>query len=172
MDPVILIGSGVSLLAIGIALARVIAALNPDNRAEKRKSQPILLPEFRLGGSKGRDVPHQGQEIPVAIRAPFVRLGSSAPRTSHGDPREGVRIRSLVLLGVILLVLVFALAMRVGSSDTSLATLDLLHPSTILPMAASGLRTIESGVHEWFDATTASLRERLRHESPKESPAP
>jgi hypothetical protein len=56
MDLVFFIAIGLGLLAIGIAVARVIAALRPPYlRLDKTVTDPILLPEFRARGSKGRD---------------------------------------------------------------------------------------------------------------------
>jgi len=48
--------SGLGLLSLGVAVARVIAALRrPYTHIDKTVSDPILLPEFRAGGSEGRD---------------------------------------------------------------------------------------------------------------------
>ena len=57
MNFVFFIVIGLGLLAIGIAVARLIAALRPPyTRIDRTVSDPILLPEFRAGGSTDRDV--------------------------------------------------------------------------------------------------------------------
>ena len=49
--------SGVEVLLIGAAVARLRGALQPYKRAKKRGAGPILLPEFGSGPSGGREVP-------------------------------------------------------------------------------------------------------------------
>jgi hypothetical protein len=61
MDLVVFILIGLSLLAIGIAVARLIAALRPPyTHSDKTVTDPILLPEFRAGASRGRDARSSG----------------------------------------------------------------------------------------------------------------
>lgn len=56
MGPVFFIMIGLGFLAIGIAVARLIAALRPPYaHIDKTVSDPILLPEFRAGDGKDRD---------------------------------------------------------------------------------------------------------------------
>lgn len=57
MDLVFLIGSGVGLLAIWIALSSLIMVLRDRfTRDRQTESDPILLAKLRPGGSEGRSM--------------------------------------------------------------------------------------------------------------------
>ena len=79
-------------------------------------------------------------------------------------------MRPAVRLGVIILVLAFVLSLFGGSSDRSQPTVVLRHPSTLFPMAASGLHNIESRIHGWMDAGKAGYQERIPDVDPTPSP--
>ena len=70
-------------------------------------------------------------------------------------------MRSVVRLGLMILALAFVLSLFGGSSDRSQPTVVLRHPSTLFPMAASGLHNIESRIHGWMDAGKAGYQERI-----------
>jgi len=79
------------------------------------------------------------------------------------------------LIGKIALALAFGLGVLVATADNSeVASLDPYHPATLLPFVANRLHTVQSYVRSFrvsdlIDAATAGFRERIRHESPKES---
>jgi len=75
-------------------------------------------------------------------------------------------MRSVVRLGVYILVLAFILSLFGGSSDRSQPIMVLRHPSTLFPMAASGLHNIESRIHGWMDAGKAGYQERIPDVNP------
>ena len=79
-------------------------------------------------------------------------------------------MRPAVRLGVSILVLAFVLSLFGGSSDRSQPTVVLRHPSTLFPMAASGLHNIESRIHGWMDAGKAGYQERIPDVDPAPSP--
>lgn len=79
-------------------------------------------------------------------------------------------MRSVVRLSLIILVLAFVLSLFGGSSGRSQPTLVLRHPSTLFPMAASGLHNIESRIHGWMDAGKAGYQERIPDVNPATSP--
>jgi hypothetical protein len=58
--PYLLSGVGAEALLIGMIVARLRTALHLSKRKRKRRSGPILLPEFRSDDTKGRDAgsPH------------------------------------------------------------------------------------------------------------------
>ena len=84
-------------------------------------------------------------------------------------------MKSLGLIGKILLALAVGLGLLVVTADNSeVASLDPYHPATLLPFVASRLHAVQSyvrnvRVRDLIDAATAGFRERIRHESPKES---
>ena len=72
-----------------------------------------------------------------------------------------MRMRSVVRLGAIIFMMAFVLSLFGGSSDRSQPTVVLRHPSTLFPMAASGLHNIESRIHGWMDAGKAGYQARI-----------
>ncbi len=53
--PYLLGAVGAEALLIGLTVARLRTALHLSNRKRKRRSGPILLPEFRSGDTESRD---------------------------------------------------------------------------------------------------------------------
>jgi hypothetical protein len=87
-------------------------------------------------------------------------------------------MRYVRLLGGIVLVLAVALCLLITTADDSeIASLDLHHPAPYLPLVASRWHAVQSYVRDFrasdfLAAATAGFRERIRRESPAESPAP
>ena len=87
-------------------------------------------------------------------------------------------MRYVRLIGSIVLVLASGLCLLIATADDSeIASLDPHHPATYLPLVASRWHTVQSYVRDFrasdlIAAATAGFRERIRHESPAESPAP
>ena len=82
------------------------------------------------------------------------------------------------LVMIIVLALAGGICLLIATADDSeIASLEPHHPTTDLPLVASRLHAAQSYVRNFrasdlIAAATAGFRERIRHESPAESPAP
>ncbi len=87
-------------------------------------------------------------------------------------------MRYVRLLGGLVLALAFGLCLLIATADDAeIASLDLHHPATYLPLVANRWHTVQSYVRDFrvsdlIDTATAGFGERIRHESPPGSPAP
>jgi hypothetical protein len=112
------------------------------------------------------------------MAAPFVRLEPSVLQASDGVARQGSRMRSVRLIGWSVLAFAVGLCLVIATADDAeIASLDPHHPATYLPLVASRWHTVQSYVRDFrasdlIDTATAGFRERIRRESPIESPAP
>lgn len=84
-------------------------------------------------------------------------------------------MRYIRLACILALALFCGVSALIATADDSLESFDPYHPATLLPIVAKRLHTLraqarELRVGELLGAAIAAIRERVRHETPIDSP--